>query len=100
MYIGCQTTSGQLVGVNEGMVYIKNEEGEIKETNDLANTKLILKRLDKLTPEESGEMINHGFSIGRPRGYSFSPEAFLYCISKQIDMFGLIDAGMAIEQSK
>jgi hypothetical protein len=56
-----------------------------------------LKRLNSLTESQSQELIHHGFSIGRPKGYSFPPDAFLYLLSLRVDLFGLIDAGMAEE---
>ena len=97
MYLGCQTNIGKLVGIKEDILFIQLADGQIIETQDLINTKLILRRIDKLTIEESAELIKHGFSIGRPKGYNFSPEACLYCISKHIDLFGLIEKGIAIE---
>ena len=56
---------------------------------------LHLKKLSDLTHEESVELINNGFNIGRPKGYSFSPEAFLFLVKLNVDLFGLIQHGFA-----
>jgi len=56
---------------------------------------LHLKKLSDLTREESVELINNGFNIGRPKGYSFSPEAFLFLVKLNVDLFGLIQHGFA-----
>jgi len=56
---------------------------------------LYLRKLSHLTHEESVDLIKNGFNIGRPKGYSFSPEAFLFLITLHVDLFGLIRHGFA-----
>ena len=100
-YLGCQTDKGKLVGLDSNAAYTESGNGAINRHDMLAadfTLKPYLKRLNKLTESQSLELINQGFSIGRPKGYSFSPEAFLYLLSLNVDLFGLIDAGMAEER--
>jgi hypothetical protein len=35
-----------------------------------------------------------------PSGYKYSPETFLWLLSKHFDLFGLIEAGLAIDKTK
>jgi len=56
---------------------------------------LHLRKLSHLTDEESVDLIKKGFNIGRPKGYSFSPEAFLFLLTLHVDLFGLIQHGFA-----
>ena len=99
-YMGCKTNLGRLVGVSKRSAWTENETGEIVE-HELGSAaiqvKPLLRRLNALSDTESRELIDKGFSIGRPRGYSFSPEAFIYLLSLSVDLFGLIDSGQAIE---
>lgn len=101
-YIGCETSLGRLKGLRPGMVFTESEKGDVREHNSFGagfEIKLLLRKLNSLSDEQSRELIAKGFSIGRPRGYSFSPEAFLYLLSLQVDLFGLIDSGMALDLS-
>ena len=100
LYIGCQTNKGKLVGIVENRAYTQLPGHEIieHELNGAGSSmKLLLKKINNLTTEESDELIRKGFSIGRPNGYSFSPEAILYLTSAGVDLFGLIEAGYANE---
>ena len=100
LYIGCQTSEGKLIGINQNSVYIESHEGLVKE-HEISKLgvsfKLFLKKLNSLSAEESNLLIKKGFSIGRPNGYSFSPEAILYLSSLGVDLFGLIESGNAEE---
>ncbi len=101
-YIGCQSSLGRLMGLRSPMVFTESEHGDQREHNFLADgfqIKLLLRRLNSLSDDQSRQLIAKGFSIGRPKGYSFSPEAFLYLLSLQVDLFGLIDSGLAIDIS-
>jgi len=101
-YIGCQTNLGRLTGLCPGKVFTESENGERQEHDSLAQgfqIKFFLRRLNSLSDDQSRQLIAKGFSIGRPKGYSFSPEAFLYLLSLHVDLFGLIDSGMAIDIS-
>jgi hypothetical protein len=53
--------------------------------------------LSDLTHDESVELINKGFNIGRPKGYSFSSEAFMFLLTLNVDLFGLIQHGIATD---
>jgi hypothetical protein len=101
-YLGCDTTLGRLTGLCPGIVFTQSEKGDILEHDSLTKgfqIKLILRKLNSLSDDQSRQLIAKGFSIGRPKGYSFSPEAFLYLFSLQVDLFGLIDSGLAIDIS-
>jgi hypothetical protein len=96
-YLGCETDNGRLIGVTQQFVLTVLENGQIKEDREFS-TKLILRKLGNISDEESSELIRMGFSIGRPSGYSFSPNAFLYLLSIHVDLFGLITSGLAIDK--
>lgn len=105
LYIGCQTSEGKLIGINQNTVYTESPEGLVKEheISKLGLTfKLLLKKLNTLSHAESNSLITKGFSIGRPNGYSFSPESILYLASIGVDLFGFIESGYAdeIERTK
>jgi hypothetical protein len=99
LYLGCNTNLGQLVGVNEKSYFIRLENKEIIERafNDEPQVKLFLRKISDLNIEESTELNKKGLSIGRPKGYSFSPDAILYLLSLRIDLFNLINKGLAID---
>jgi len=62
----------------------------------LGNTVVLyLRKIGDMTAQESKELIDKGFSIGRPSGYSFSNDAVLYLLSLFVDLFGMINAGVA-----
>jgi hypothetical protein len=102
-YLGCQTNKGRLIGIYEKSVFTENPPGNIIE-HDATRPEFfiqpLLKRLNDLSMEQSAELIKKGFSIGRPRGYSFSPDAFLYLLSLHVDLFGLIDSGLATDMAR
>ncbi len=99
LYIGCATNLGELVGVNENSYSIRLENNEIitKIFNEEPHLKLFLRKISDLNVEESTELNKKGLSIGRPRGYSFSPESILYLLSLRIDLFNLIANGLAVD---
>lgn len=99
LYIGCNTNLGELVGVNEDsyLIRLKNNEIVTKNFNEQPSLKLFLRKISDLNVEESAELNKKGLSIGRPRGYSFSPESILYLLSLRIDLFNLIANGLAID---
>ena len=101
LYLGCETTMGKLVIVNLHSCFTETNSGELVETKFTENpfpVKLIVKKLRELTDEESRELINRGISIGRPKGYSFSPDAFLFLLSCKVDLFGLMEYGLAVSR--
>ncbi len=98
-YIGCDTNKGKLVGIKQECLLVQAEyEGSITEysTQILGSSLfLYLQHLNDLTEEQSKELIKRGIAIGRPNGYTFSNEGFLYLISLNVDLFGLIKSGYA-----
>jgi len=99
LYLGCRTNKGKLIGINKQIVFTQSENGNIVEhdTTQTVFIKPFLKRLNNLSIEQSAELIRMGFSIGRPFGYSFSPNAFLFLLSLHVDLFGLIESGLAVD---
>ena len=100
LYIGCQTSEGKLIAIKQNSVYTESHEGVVKEYEISklgVSFKLLLKKLNTLSHTESNLLITKGFSIGRPNGYSFSPEAILYLASIGVDLFGFIESGYADE---
>ena len=101
LYIGCQTSEGRLIGIKDNSLFIESTNGEVIENFEIQTVGvslfLWLRHLSDLTYEESNELIKKGFNIGRPKGYSFSTEAFLYLLTSNVDLFGLIKSGYAKE---
>jgi len=98
LYIGCETSKGKLVGIVKDSLFIQNGDLSITEYSkqSLGQTVfLYLKKLSDITDEQSQELNKRGFNIGRPSGYTFSNEAFLYLLSLHVDLFGLISSGVA-----
>jgi len=104
LYIGCETSSGQLVGVIEDRLFIRpvGKQSIVEyEKRVLGKTLfLYLRRMSDLTGQQSDQLIVKGFSIGRPSGYSFSNEALLYLLSLSVDLFGIINSGIAKDINK
>jgi hypothetical protein len=97
-YMGCPTNLGKMVGVVNHKVFTETDDGNIVQHDSTASgfsMKLLLRRLKDISEAESSALIEKGFSIGRPKGYSFSPDAFLYLLSLRVDLFGLINAEWA-----
>ena len=99
LYLGCDTDIGKLSGVHDQSYLIRLPGGEMIERNfeDQPSVKLLLRKISDLNINESAELNQKGLSIGRPRGYSFSPDAILFLLSLRIDLFNLINEGLAIE---
>ncbi|MEP7251218.1 MAG: hypothetical protein ABI683_02525 [Ginsengibacter sp.] len=99
LYLGCDTNFGKLIGVHENSCFIQKDNGEIFEKlfSDEQPVRLLLRKISDLNVEESETLNKKGLNIGRPRGYSFSPDAILYLLHLRIDLFNLIGEGMAIE---
>ncbi len=102
LYLGCNTNLGKLTSVNENSYTIRTENEEIIERAfiDEPMVKLYLRKISDLNSEESAELNKHGLNIGRPKGYSFTPDAILYLLGLRIDLFNLIAEGLAMEITK
>ncbi len=98
LYIGCETNKGKFTGMINDSLFIQDGEQPIIEYNkhDLGGILfLYLRKLSDIKEEQSMELIRLGFAIGRPSGYIFSNEAFLFLLGLQVDLFGLINSGLA-----
>ena len=103
LYIGCETNLGVLAGIRQHTCFLLLQNGEIIEHSIRENNdplKLYLKKINTLTLEESTELNRKGLSIGRPGGYSFTPDALLYLLSLRVDLFHLIKKGFAVDINK
>lgn len=103
LYIGCETDQGLLVGVVNNSLFIQDKQKKIVEYSkkEIGTTVfLYLRKISDLTEQQSDELIAKGFAIGRPSGYSFSNEAFLYLLSLSVDLFGIINSGLAKDINK
>ncbi len=87
-----------MVGINQTAYSIQNGNGEIISINKSESIKLILRKMKNMISTESAELNSKGISIGQRKGYSFTPEAFYYLLSLRIDVFNLIEEGLAIEK--
>ena len=97
-YIGCSTNQGLFVGIRKDILFIQTHQDSIEEYDikALGNTLfLYLQQLSDLSMEQSKQLIENGLVIGRPHGYAFTNQAFLYLISVSVDLFGLVNAGYA-----
>ena len=98
LYIGCDTNKGKFTGMINDTLFIQNENRSPVEYNkqDIGQVLfLYLRKLSDIKEEQSVELIKLGFTIGRPSGYIFSNEAFLFLLGLQVDLFGLINSGFA-----
>jgi hypothetical protein len=98
LYIGCETNKGKFIGIIDNTLLIYTEYKQVEEYDRLLlgdKLFLYLRVLSDITNEQSKELIKKGLSIGRPFGYSFSNHGFLYLLSLHVDLFGLINAGVA-----
>jgi hypothetical protein len=102
LYIGCETNLGQFVGFKKDCLLIQAVNEQTITEHPMqglgSSVFLYLKKLDDLTEEESRDLIKKGIAIGRPNGYTFSNEGFLYLLSLNVDLFGLINSGYARQQ--
>lgn len=98
LYIGCETNKGKLVGIVKDTLFVQNGEHSIAEYSKQSIGQTIflhLQKLSDISDEQSQELNKRGFNIGRPSGYTFSNDAFLFLLSLHVDLFGLINAGLA-----
>jgi hypothetical protein len=99
LYVGCETNKGKFIGTRNDILIIQSgsttEEYPINTVGKIIF--LYLKQLSDLSDAQSKHLIEEGISIGRPTGYTFSNYAFLYLLSLQVDLFGLINAGFAMD---
>jgi len=97
LYIGCETNKGKFTGMVNNSLFIQ-QNGEMVEYDKGVLGKTIflhLRKLRDITDEQSKELNKKGFNIGRPSGYTFSNDAFLFLLDLHVDLFGLINAGLA-----
>jgi len=102
LYIGCETNKGQLIGVIRDRLFIQEKQSVVEYHKQVLGRSLFLylRKIGDITEEQSQELIEKGFSIGRPSGYSFSNEAVLYLLALSVDLFGMINSGIAKDINK
>ncbi|MBC7829004.1 MAG: hypothetical protein H7122_14740 [Chitinophagaceae bacterium] len=98
LYLGCNTNKGKFIGIRKEILFIVTEENQIEEyvIQNVGNSLfLYLRQLTDLTNDQSKRLIQEGVSIGRPYGYTFTNHGFVYLLSLNVDLFGLINSGFA-----
>jgi hypothetical protein len=98
LYLGCYTNKGKFIGIRKDILLIETVENRIEEHNILSvgsTLFLYLRQLGDLTDEQSKQLIQEGLSIGRPHGYTFTNRGFVYLLFLSVDLFGLINSGLA-----
>ncbi len=98
LYLGCSTNKGKFIGMREDTLLIENQKNKVEEyklSHIGQELFFYLRNLDDLTEEQSKQLIIEGISIGRPYGYTFTGSGFLYLLSLNVDLFGLIKDGYA-----
>ena len=98
LYLGCNTNEGKLVGIFQKTWLIQKPNNEVAEISKSESIKPILRKLKDLSSKESEELNRRGISIGQRKGYSFTAEAIYYLLSIKVDLFNLIEHGLAIEK--
>jgi hypothetical protein len=96
-YLGRNTNKGLLVGISMTSYYI-DVNGETIAIDKHESIKPILRTMRSLTADEIEQLHLKGLSIGQRKGFSFTPEAIVYLLSLGIDIFNLINEGLAIEK--
>lgn len=111
LYIGCnaETSHGirKLIGVEDDIAYTTGGMGFYFISEGI---KPILRRLSDMTPEEAAECWKLTDTDREIEGWQvvdyfrreenfYEPKTFLYLLAKHFDLFGLIDAGLAIDKA-
>lgn len=109
MYLGCKcqyriddtTFDEALIAVNlSGYAWTTEPDGEPVEIKDI---KLVLRRLSSMSEDEGDYIEVPGYykkefvKAHNQREAAFTPDQFQYLLSRGFDLFGLIDAGLAVE---
>ena len=97
LYVGCETNKGKFTGVINNSLFIQHNGEMVEYDKGVLGKSLFLhlQKLSDITDEQSKELNRRGFNIGRPSGYTFSNDAFLFLLDLHVDLFGLIKAGLA-----
>ena len=97
LYIGCETNKGKFTGMVNNSLFIQHNGEMVEYDKEVLGKTLFLhlRKLRDISDEQSRELNKKGFNIGRPSGYTFSNDAFLFLLGLHVDLFGLINAGLA-----
>lgn len=100
LYLGCDTDKGKLIGIELNKAVCMMDDLSIVEGN-IYSLKLILRPLSDMTEEEASESRKIFDSMVAADKLNCEIEAArtLFALSKGFDLFGLIDAGLAIKKS-
>jgi hypothetical protein len=109
LYIGCEGIAETIAKFKTRLV-ISNHTNDMRDGVDLEdaiqhNFKPILRSLSDMTEEEKIELSAllewpEPKTVMNNRYSRYSPKIFLYLLSKHFDLFGLIEAGLAIDKTK
>ncbi len=101
LYLGCDTNKGKLCSVNiEGICIVMMNDGQI-EAGNIEDIKPILRPLSDMTEEEREEFKNVRYGhrlldISLFIDLELSATYVKWLLSKHFDLFGLVEAGLAI----
>jgi hypothetical protein len=85
-----------LIGIGDSYYTIKTKQGTLLTLSNRANIKLVLRRLEDITDEEKKEQ-----AIGSCWDFScYRTDQFHSLLKQGFDLFGLIDAGLAVDAKK
>lgn len=101
LYLGCETNYGKLIGVWGDSCMVENNN-HIQRI-DTGKIKLHLSVLKSITNNQMTALGVFGYPfkkmLSQNRVGEWSPRQFTYLLSHHFDLFGLIDAGLAIDKT-
>lgn len=101
LYLGCEFLDEKTKDELQYKLDIERLE-LINRTNDWKDIKLILRPLSDITEGEKMDLRSHFLEMDNPYNTGDTPwhfEQTRYLLSKHFDLFGLIEAGLAIDKS-
>jgi hypothetical protein len=104
LYLGCQfeytiIMADKTLLKQEGVFYL-DYQFLYKWSVDYIKIKPILRPLSDMTDKEYQEVSYLHLPVKEFGEYQFSAEMYKYLLSKHFDLFGLIEAGFAIDKTK
>jgi len=105
LYLGCavhdlfddDTKVLYSVCYGENICYLKSKNGVIHKRK-IEEIEISLRPLSDMTEEEKGNVCGTDWTY-TDGGWEYTPETFLFLLSKHFDLFGLIDGGLAIDKT-
>lgn len=116
LYLGCECIldnkeTGKLIGFDSRLhdsdvemvcftIWIdkENDWSVYNDDKNFERIKPILRPLSDMTEEEKQNIEGTDWSLLPDSGWEYTAETFLFLLSKGFDLFGLIEAGLAIDK--